>query len=142
MFNRKTKATEVRAEDRILEIDASMRGSLSFKDPVNLMINGNFEGELDAVGTLTIGETAMVKARIRGERVILKGEMIGDLTASRSLEIHRSGRLVGDLETPSLSMHTGAVLQGQLSMLSAIERSGLERPEADVLNPEELAAYL
>ena len=40
---------------RLLEVDASMAGTLSFKDPVNLQINGQFEGSLDVRGVLTVG---------------------------------------------------------------------------------------
>ena len=38
--------------EKWLEVDASMTGSMVFKDPVNLQINGRFEGTLDAKGNL------------------------------------------------------------------------------------------
>ena len=31
-------------EEKILDVDAAMQGNLIFKDPVNLRINGKFEG--------------------------------------------------------------------------------------------------
>ena len=64
------KSTELtdNAEKKI-EINAQMQGSLSFKDPVNLKINGNFNGTLDVKGTLTIGNTAFVEAHISGENI-------------------------------------------------------------------------
>ena len=40
--------------DKTVEIDAQMQGSLTFSDPVNLKINGQFQGSLDTKGTLTI----------------------------------------------------------------------------------------
>jgi len=49
-----------------------MQGNLSFKDPVNLRINGRFEGNLEVRGTLAIGSTAIVKADILGDNIIEK----------------------------------------------------------------------
>ena len=46
------------SQGKILDVDASMQGTLSFKDPVNLRINGRFEGRLITKGTLTIGDRA------------------------------------------------------------------------------------
>ena len=40
-------------EDKILDVDARMQGTVVFKDPVNLRINGSFEGKLDTRGNLT-----------------------------------------------------------------------------------------
>ena len=36
--------------EKWLEVDASMIGTLTFKDSVNLQINGRFEGTLDTKG--------------------------------------------------------------------------------------------
>jgi len=124
-----------------LEIDAKMQGSLSFKDPVNLMINGDFEGTLDAVGRLTIGERATVKAKIKGETVILKGEMIGDIEVTQSLELSSTARLIGDVNTPLLAVEKGAVLQGQLNMIAASEGSS-DRTRSSFFDSDELASYL
>ena len=34
--------------EKSIEINAQMQGTLSFNDPVNLKINGNFNGTLEA----------------------------------------------------------------------------------------------
>ena len=34
-------------EEKILDVNATMQGTMIFKDPVNLRINGEFEGKLD-----------------------------------------------------------------------------------------------
>ena len=68
--------------ERWLEVDASMTGTLAFKDPVNLQINGQFEGSLETQGNLSIGQRAQVKATIRGERIIIGGTVTGTITAT------------------------------------------------------------
>jgi len=51
-------------EEKTLDVDVAMQGTLTFKDPVNLRINGKFEGNLDIRGNLTIGPTAVINADI------------------------------------------------------------------------------
>jgi excisionase family DNA binding protein len=103
-------------QEKILDVDASMQGTISFKDPVNLRINGSFEGKLDARGNLTIGENAKVTANIHGDNIVIAGKVTGDVIAVRSLSILGTATLKGNLTTPRLSIGEGAVLQGLVNM--------------------------
>ena len=53
-FNRK-EHKEI-PEEKVIEINAQMEGTLTFADPVNLKIHGRYTGKLDTRGTLTIGQ--------------------------------------------------------------------------------------
>jgi excisionase family DNA binding protein len=125
-----------RPEDKILDVDASMQGSLTFKDPVNLRINGNFEGKLDTKGSLTIGQNATVHADINGEEIVVSGKVTGNIIADKQLKILSSAHIVGDITTPVLSVEPGAVVQGRCQMLSHTARRD------NVFSVEELAKYL
>lgn len=105
-------------EEKILDVDASMQGTIAFKDPVNLRINGSFEGKLDTRGNLTIGENAKVKANIDGDRIIVAGKVTGDITATKSVSVIAPATIRGNISTPRLSVTDGAVIEGQLSMLN------------------------
>ena len=48
-----------------------------FRDPVNLRINGKFEGTLETKGNLIIGQTAVVKAGIIGDDIVVAGRIKG-----------------------------------------------------------------
>jgi len=55
-------------EDKTINIEAGMQGNLKFTGPVNLRLNGDFEGDLEARGVLIIGEKANVKAKkVKGD---------------------------------------------------------------------------
>lgn len=103
-------------EEKILDVDASMQGTITFKDPVNLRINGSFEGKLDTRGNLTIGENAKVKANIYGDRIIIAGKVTGDIMASERISVVAPAVIQGNLTTPRLSVSEGAVIEGQISM--------------------------
>ena len=103
-------------DNKILNVDASMQGKLSFNDPVNLCINGNFEGDLETRGTLTIGEKAKVKAKIIGEKIVIKGEVEGEVKAKISLKLSASAKFKGNIITPSLIKDEGAYFKGLCDM--------------------------
>ncbi len=126
--------------DKILDVDASMQGSMVFKDAVNLRINGKFDGTLNTKGSLTIGENATVKADITGESITIAGEVTGDIKAKSGLRLVPPARVIGDIETPTLQVSEGAVLQGNCQMLTT-GKTSVNRV-ADYLSTEEVAQYL
>lgn len=126
-------------EDRVLDVDASMQGSLAFKDPVNLRINGRFEGTLNTKGSLMISEHAVVSADIAGESIVIAGKVNGNISALRELKLIAPAVVVGDIRTPLLSVAEGAVFDGNCRMLSKEASSGASRT---IMTPEELAKYL
>ena len=123
-------AFKKKTEDKILDVDASMQGTLRFKDPVNLRINGKFDGNLETKGNLTIGQGAQVIADIVGENIVIGGRVRGRITAKESLTLLPTAILEGDIYPAKLNVAEGAILEGNCSMLH------------DFLTADELARYL
>lgn len=119
-----------KVDEKILDVDAAMQGSLSFKDPVNLRINGKFEGNLDTRGNLTIGTTAVINADIVGDNIIIGGKVKGKITARERLTLLPQAIVEGYIYPAKLNIAEGAVFEGHCTMLH------------DFLNPEQLAKYL
>jgi len=128
-FNRREQKEEI-PEEKVIEINAQMDGSLTFGDPVNLKIHGRYTGKLDTRGTLTIGSTSQVEANIIGENVIVAGKVKGNVVAKKMLVLMPGSSLHGDISTPKLNIVEGAVFQGHCHMLE------------DVLTIDDLAQYL
>ena len=126
-------------EEKILDVDASMQGTSAFKDPVNLRINGSFEGKLDTRGNLTIGENAKVKASIHGDNIIIAGKVTGDVVATQSISVLSPAVIQGNITTPRLSVGDGSVLQGQISMLNVPH--GGQSPDVS-MTLKDVAQYL
>ncbi|MBI4707139.1 MAG: polymer-forming cytoskeletal protein [Candidatus Omnitrophica bacterium] len=117
-------------EEKVLDVDAAMQGTLSFKDPVNLRINGKFEGNLETRGNLTIGQAATVVADIVGDNIIVGGRVRGRITAKERLTLLPTAIVEGEIYPVKLNVAEGAIMEGRCFMLH------------DFLNPEELARYL
>lgn len=108
------------ADPKSIEINAQMQGTLSFNDPVNLKINGNFTGTLETKGTLTIGSSAFVEAHITGENIIIAGKVRGDIIAKKMLVLMPTAVLNGNISTPKLNIVEGALFQGKCQMMDEI----------------------
>ncbi len=123
-------AFKKKLEEKTLDVDAAMQGTLSFKDPVNLRINGKFEGNLDTRGNLTVGAAAIINADIIGDNIIIGGKVKGKITARERLTLLPQAVVEGHIYPAKLNIAEGAILEGQCSMLH------------DFLNSEQLAKYL
>lgn len=129
-----------KVEEKILDVTASMQGTLSFKDPVNLQINGRFEGTLDTKGMLTVGEKAFVNANIIGDEITIAGRVSGEIIAKKSLKIIPPARVDGTIKTPLLFIAEGAVLNGNCQMSG--EAKAPVREAGALMNADEVARYL
>ena len=138
MMGKRDKKQEA---ERVLDIDASMQGSLSFKDPVNLRINGKFEGILNTKGNLMIGEHASVNADITGESIIVAGRVIGNIRAAKELKLIAPACVTGDIYAPLLSIAEGALFEGNCKMLVNPRTDDLHKQNI-MMSSEELAKYL
>jgi len=103
-------------EEKILDVNAAMQGSLVFSDPVNLRINGKFEGTLTTKGNLIVGASAQVVADIIGESIVISGKVKGKVKASKMVALTLSANVIGDIETPKISIESGAMFNGKLKM--------------------------
>jgi excisionase family DNA binding protein len=113
-----------RTDEKVLDVNASMQGDLTFGDPVNLRINGNFKGTLNTKGRLEIGENAYVNADIHGEIVSIAGRVNGNIVADNKLKLLPTASVQGDIVASVLEVEQGAVFQGRCKMVG--ETMGLK----------------
>ena len=94
--------------------ELNLSGKLVFQGAVR--IDGRYEGEIEAQGTLIVGAGAVVHAEIKVDRAIIMGEVRGTVEAREKLEIEGQGKLYGDIKTPKLIVDDGAVFEGNCIM--------------------------
>lgn len=129
MFKKEDKQN-INIEGKIIDIETGIEGNVKFSGPINLRINGKFEGELETKGILIIGENADVKAKIvKGDAITIAGRVKGDIVCSKRLELASSARVIGNVETPFLVVNEGAILKGNCQM-PIEEEKGKESKES------------
>lgn len=90
------------------------QGKLSFQGAVR--IDGRFTGEVESEGTLVVGKDAVVEGQVRVSQLILSGKLRGDIQAGAKVVLHKTADLKGNLNTPSLVVEEGALLEGKVNM--------------------------
>lgn len=134
----KPSGEEAGAASAFLGKGTRVVGKLSFEGPAR--IEGTVEGEISAQDTLTIGESAVVKAQITGSTVVIQGRVTGDVSARKRLEVRAPGRLLGNIATPSLVIHEGVVFEGQCTMGGEMRAGDRDRRVAMVFPKDERGA--
>lgn len=112
MFSKKTKDnTELNA---FLGVGTEYRGKLDFVGTVR--IDGRFEGEISTDGDLILGRKASIVGTVRVGRLTSCGEIRGDVHVKEQAVFEKTSVLNGSLDTPSLVVEKGAVVEGTVSM--------------------------
>ncbi|MBW2170077.1 MAG: polymer-forming cytoskeletal protein, partial [Deltaproteobacteria bacterium] len=89
--------------------DTDFEGKLSFSGTVR--VDGLFKGEIFTEGTLIVGETAVIQSDIHASRIIISGEVRGNISAAKRIEMLASGRVFGNIQAPTLTMDEGAIFE-------------------------------
>jgi cytoskeletal protein CcmA (bactofilin family) len=97
-----------------IERGVEMSGKLVTERP--LRIEGEFRGEIESASMVIVTEGGSVEAPIRARTVEIHGAVVGNVTATRELVIHATGKLHGDVEAPSVVIERGAIFSGRTQM--------------------------
>lgn len=92
-----------------------IRGDLTFSGAIYL--EGRIEGTLRAEGDdacLTLSDQGVVLGEIHAPRVVLNGEVKGDVHASERLELAEAARIEGNIYYKVLEMAAGAQINGKM----------------------------
>jgi cytoskeletal protein CcmA (bactofilin family) len=99
---------------------AEFVGKLMFNG--NVRIDGDFQGEIFGQGSVDVGEGALVKANIAVHSVYIGGEVQGTIEVKEKINIHSTGKFIGDGRAPVFIMEEGALFDGRSHMIEAKEQ--------------------
>jgi cytoskeletal protein CcmA (bactofilin family) len=90
----------------------------------NLHIDGRVDGDV-ACASLIIGNSGQVNGNITADDAKIAGTVTGTV-AAHVLTIEASARITGDLSYDSVSVETGAQVDGRVKRLTREEPAGLK----------------
>ncbi len=82
----------------------------------DLTIRGRVEGSVRLTRTLIVEASGIVKADVSVKDAVISGVVVGNVTASDSVQITAEGRMVGDLSAPRVIIVDGASFRGRVDM--------------------------
>jgi len=100
-----------------LGADAEVSGKLSFATATR--IEGKLKGEIRSSDILVIGPSAVVQATVRADRLVILGEVHGEVQGATRIQICAGGKLFGDVETRGLVIDEGGLFEGRCRMGTA-----------------------
>ncbi len=134
MFGRgktEEKPARQKAPTKALEIETVIGPNTHFRGDIQsdggARIEGVFEGTIDVMGNVIIGEGAKVIADISAHNISISGGIKGDIKGNK-VEILENGRVWGNLNVNSLLLNEGAYLRGKTTMQGDIEPPMIEAP--------------
>ena len=112
MFNKDEKTT--RDAETIIGPSVKVKGD--FQGGGNLIIEGEFEGNIETTGDIRAGEKSKIVANIKASEAIIHGTLVGDITLSGLLELGSKANINGNIKSSSLQVNTGAIINGTINM--------------------------
>jgi len=100
--------------------DTKFEGNLKFQGTVR--VDGHFKGEISGKGTLIVGEGATIDSDIHVSHILNSGEIRGNVIADEMVQIRASGKVLGDIETPTIVINEGAMIEGNCKMEQATKQ--------------------
>ena len=97
-------------------IGESILISGSLNGDEDLTVRGRVEGTLTLTKTLIVEPTGIVKAEVQVRNCVIAGVVVGNVTATESVEITKEGRMVGDIAAPRVIIVDGASFRGRIDM--------------------------
>jgi len=116
MFSKDNKLEKFKDAETIIGSSIKVKGN--FQGQGDIVIEGFLEGSLKTLASVFIGNQAKIAANIEAKDAIVNGEVHGNIKAKNYLAIGNTAKIFGDLQYGEISIEKGAVINGQLLMLS------------------------
>jgi cytoskeletal protein CcmA (bactofilin family) len=96
-------------------IEGKLRGNLECEDSMTINVVGKIPGRIGAQHmTVERKSDIQCRRRVRVTNIDIKGRMSGEIVATGSVTIHKTGRLEGNVTAKSIAIEKGGMFSGQL----------------------------
>ena len=109
-----------------LAIEGKIQGS------GHVRVAGQFKGDVNVDGNLTIDQGAKVIGGVRASTVTIAGELEGNVDAASRVELMASGVLNGDVKAGSLTVAAGSRMRGNAEFGWEDGQKGVTTPRPKV----------
>ena len=106
------RAAAREVKESLIATDLTIEGKIQGSGHVR--IAGQFKGDVNVDGDLTIEKGAKVTGGVRANKVVIAGELEGNIEGAQRVELLESGVLIGDLKAGSLTVAAGSRMRGQM----------------------------
>lgn len=99
-------------KESLIASDITIEGKI--EGAGHIRIAGRFKGDVNVQGNLTIEVGAKLTGGVRASKVIIAGELEGNIEAAQRVELLESGVLIGDVKAGTMTVAAGSRMRGQM----------------------------
>ncbi|HEY6212760.1 MAG TPA: polymer-forming cytoskeletal protein [Vicinamibacterales bacterium] len=111
------RSVESPTDKLVMNLGKSIRikGEISASEDMTLY--GQMEGRISLnEHTLTIGPDAEIRAEITASTVVVMGVVLGNVSATKKIDVRSTGSVTGDIAAPRIVIADGGVLLGKVQV--------------------------
>lgn len=111
-ISRAAPAERSEGKESLIASDLTIEGKI--EGAGHIRIAGRFKGDVHVQGDLTIEVGAKLNGGVRARKVVIAGELEGNIESAQRVELLSSGVMVGDLKAETLTVAAGSRMKGQV----------------------------
>lgn len=98
-------------KESLIAADLTIEGKIEGGGSVR--IAGSFKGDVNVHGDLTIEAGAKLSGGVRADKVMIAGELEGNVQEASRIDLLATGAVIGDLKAGSVTVAAGARMRGK-----------------------------
>ncbi|MFC3552240.1 polymer-forming cytoskeletal protein [Lysobacter cavernae] len=99
-------------KESLIASDLSIEGKIQGSG--HIRIAGRFKGDVHVEGDLTVEVGAKLNGGVRARKVVIAGELEGNIESANRVELLEGGLIVGDVKAGTVIVAAGSRMRGQV----------------------------
>lgn len=104
--------TAPQAKESLIAADLTIEGKIEGAGHVR--IAGRFKGDVNVQGDLSLEHGAKINGGVRAKKVVISGELEGNIESAQRVELLETSMLTGDVKAGTLTVAAGAKIRGHI----------------------------
>jgi len=106
---------EVGSAVTVIASNTRFTGKIQVED--TLRISGYFKGEIHCRRMVWVDKTGRIEGTVYARRVIIEGEINGNIESADHVELRSNGRMIGDINAVKITIAKGCLFDGQAKII-------------------------
>ena len=114
----------------LISKDSEIIGDINFSGDLEIQgkVKGNIIAKSDSNATVRVVEGGQVNGEIRAPKIIVNGDVSGDVHCSEHVELAAQAKVEGNVNYNLIEMVKGAQVNGNLVYAGAVKKGGTKTP--------------
>lgn len=108
-------AREIGPAVTVIAPDTLFKGTVTGED--TLRVSGTVQGDIDCRRMVWVDQSGCVNGQITARRVIIEGQVTGDIQSAERVEIRSNGKMTGNIYAANITIDQGCFFDGEARII-------------------------